>query len=99
MQGTHDRVAEHTAGPTRAVVRRFGWIVPAAILSTGLVTIQYWMPDPFSKQRAAELRIIDTEHGMLCQKWGFQLSSDQFAVCKVDLLKLRTFHKSMEIVY
>jgi hypothetical protein len=99
MQRSSVQLTERSAGPKRGMVRRFGWIVPAVIFSVGLVTIQFWMPDPFSEQRAAELRIVDSEHGALCRKWGFQLSSDQFVACKVDLLKLRSFHKSMEVIY
>jgi hypothetical protein len=81
------------------MARENGWIVPAAIFSVGLITVGSWMPDPFSEQRAANLRMVDAEHGILCQKFGFQASSDQYSQCKAALLRLWDFHKDIEVSY
>lgn len=94
-----DAQNETLAAITCRMAREHGWIVPAAIFSFGLVTVGSWMPDPFSEQRAANARMVDAEHGLLCQKLGLQDSSEQFAQCKAALLKLQDFHKDMEISY
>jgi hypothetical protein len=90
---------ESSAAATRRLAREYGWIVPATILSIGLLTAGSWVPDPFIEQREATLRVIDAAHGELCQKLGFQTSSDHFSQCKVALLKLWEFHKEMQVSY
>jgi hypothetical protein len=74
------------------------WMVPVAILAVGLVTSQYWLPDPLSEVHAAQLKDIDAEHGAVCQRLGFQRTADQFVTCKAELLKLWNYHKNSEII-
>jgi hypothetical protein len=90
---------ESPADPTYRIARKYYWIVPAVGLSVALITVQYWLPDPFSEQRAAQLRTVDAEHDLLCQRFGFPASSEQFLRCKGDLRKLWDFHKDMEVSY
>jgi hypothetical protein len=99
MQAHDDRMTARPAHLTRGALERYGWIVPTVIFCVGLVTIPFWLPGPFNEYQAVRLRMVDSEHGALCRKLGFQLSSDQFADCKVDMLKLWEYHKKLEAPY
>jgi hypothetical protein len=74
------------------------WMVPLAILAVGLITSQYWLPDPLSAVHAAQFQNVDFEHSAVCQRLGFQPATDQFVTCKADLLKLWNYHKDSEII-
>jgi hypothetical protein len=74
------------------------WMVPMVIFAVALVTSQYWLPDPLSKVHAAQFQNIDSEHGAVCQRFGFQPTTDQFATCKAELLRLWNYHKNSEVI-
>jgi hypothetical protein len=65
------------------------WMIPAATLTIGLITVDRWLPEPFPGQQAAKVRAIEAGDKALCRKFGIRADSDELAVCQADLLKLR----------
>lgn len=98
MRASDDRLTERGADmPRQALGWYAGWIVPTVIATVGLATLEFWLPAPFPETRTALMRIIDSDHGILCQKFGIEPLSEQFSACKADLRELRNHDASMVI--
>ena len=98
LSGDHPATNSPTGPMHQKALWNMKWIVPIAILMVGLVTVQYWLPDPLAEAHAVQLQNIESENSSVCRKFGFQPNSDQFVTCKAELLKLWNYYKSSELV-